>query len=177
MNKDNILGALVGAVLVLTVVLLVSAFGGSERPTGASSGPDHYNLEYFLNGSVQGGDLITYTATTSESAVTMPIAWLKASQIDMAAVNGVAINLTTPSTTTLVSLLPRIGDSKTIYFRNLNAAATTTTIVAGAGVDLRISENTGADVIIAGLQNAKITFQRLSSSVVSALVEKDVVGD
>lgn len=146
---------------------------------GASSGQNHSFLEKFNGGIVTGGGRVTFTATSTESAKTMPISWIaNYNQIDIAAVAaGLALTLTSPSTTTLSGLLPNIGDTKEIYLRNLNAAATTTTIVAGSGVDLRIGEETGADVIIDGLNNAVLTFRRVSATVVSLIVNEEVVGD
>lgn len=146
---------------------------------GASSGTNHSNLEYFNAGQVVGGNLLTITATATQAARTLTVAEIQNNaQIDMAAVNGVALSLTTPTFAAMSSFLPVIGDTKVLYLRNLNTtAASTTTLVAGTAIDLRHSSDTGADVILAGGENATLTLRRSSATAIIVEAEIDMVGD
>lgn len=139
-----------------------------------AAGSEYASLVRFNGGMIQGGGAVAVTAATNTSMTAYQVKSFN--QIDLTPTVD-AITLTLPGTSTMFGILPKVGDTKEIYLRNLGAAATTTTIVAGAGIDLRIPETTGADVVIDGLQNATIIFKRLSSSVVSALVYEDKVGD
>lgn len=135
----------------------------------------------YIPNLINGGGVVSFTATSTQDAKTMPLNWVSQySQIDIANIVGSssALTLTTPTAGQLISVLPKIGDSKELYLRNLHTlSATTTTIAAGSGVDLRMGEETGADVIIDGLNNATLTFRRVSATVVSCIVREEVVGD
>jgi len=84
--------------------------------------------------------------------------------------------LTLPATSTLTTAIPNAGDSMVIYLSNESAvAATTTTIVAGAGMDLQ--EPDGQNVVIGGTSTAIITFLRDSTTDVLVFVDEFIVAD
>lgn len=168
-------------VVVLVVLGYISMTGGIKF--GASSGPEHYNYEYFKNGAsvsrlTTGGGIIT-VATTS-NAYTMTAAELASGNVisiaDTATSTSVALALTLPATSTMTTLIPSTGDSMTWMIQNLHtAAATTTTITAGTGIELQgITAN---DDIINGAGFGSLSCYRQASRDVVCVVKEFVAAD
>ena len=157
------------------VVLGLSVFAGSSRQealvdpsshvsVGATSGPDVYTPYFFYNGLygklfTQGGGVLRFTATTTQNARTLTQAELEQySVIEITATNSPALSLTLPATSTLTRLLKNPGDMREWIIDNQQAAATTTTILAGTGIDL--VAYTVNDDIIDGLELSRLTCWR-----------------
>ena len=84
--------------------------------------------------------------------------------------------LTLPATSTLSDLIPNAGQCYTIKLENVSSvAATTTTIVAGAGMDLQ--EPDGQNVVIGGTSYANIEFCRRSDTDMVVTVDETIVAD
>lgn len=84
-----------------------------------------------------------------------------------------AITITLPATSTMTTLLPSAGDSRTwFYDPDAYAAATTTTFAAGAGVILyEVGDGDATNVIIAGgTSAAKLDCTRLANTDVACIV-------
>lgn len=88
---------------------------------------------------------------------------------------GDALTLTLPATSTLSSFIPNAGDSRTIIIENAATGATTTTIVAGAGMDLQ--EPDGQNVVIGQDNYAILTFWRRSDTDMVVTVDEVIPAD
>ena len=86
------------------------------------------------------------------------------------------IQLTTPATSTLTTLLPNAGDRRVwIYDASALAAATTTTWTAGTGIN-QIAYTTNDDVID-GLEYSRLDCWREADTDISCIVEELVASD
>jgi hypothetical protein len=92
-----------------------------------------------------------------------------------ASTTAAAFSWTFPASSTLTTLLPDAGDSRSWLFSNENASATTTTFVAGTGVIML--EPDGQNVVIAGGNRALITLWRDDSTNVYANVDELIDAD
>lgn len=87
-----------------------------------------------------------------------------------------AISITLPATSTMDTLIPNAGDMRTwIYDGSAYAAATTTTFLAGTGIDL-IAVTANDDVIDGG-EYAELTCWRQTDTDVTCLVSELVAAD
>lgn len=149
--KDTLLSLAVTIALVLGVVSFLSSSGTPNVNLSASAGPDHTERQFFLAGVVDGGS--RKAIDPIDSTYTLTAADLKDAKIItfVASTTQPALTLTTAASTTLASLAPRVGDTFSFIVENpFTAAATTTTIAAGTGVDLQ--EPDGQNVVI-GINN------------------------
>ena len=166
--KNFIVGALIiGVAIVVGFVLKV------PNQYGVSPGPEHYNREYFYGGLIQGGEVTALATGTTLTAKQV----CDSSVITFTLTSAAGVNMTLPGTSALFSTcLMKNGDSKTLLFRNLTTeAGTTTTIVAGSGIDL--VEPDGQNVVIAGLNDALITIHRTGANVATAIVNELIPAD
>lgn len=84
--------------------------------------------------------------------------------------------LTLPATSTLTTLIPTAGESRSWLFKNENTAAgTTTTFVAGTGIVL--DEPDGQNVVIGGGNRAKLECWRDDNTDVICSVDERIDGD
>lgn len=129
-----------------------------------------------LDTLIEGGDV---TAIATDTAYSLTAAQVcDSSVITMTSSATSNINVTLPATTTLYAdCLATNGDSKTLLFANLSAAAgTTTTMVAGAGMTLL--EPDGQDVVIAGGTSwVLVTLHRYTSNIVTAIIDEVIDAD
>ena len=172
--------ALAAVSLVLGGLILVKAYNGeasvvvegdyieapvveTQMPTapmiGALSGPDVYSYlkvhGRFQQGGYMGTDAATSTTSTTD-IITATQVWTY-SGLDYTP-GDAAMSITLPASSTL-SFLYSPGDCIDWRFRNVDAtSATSTTIVAGTGIDL--VEYTGGDVVIEGGNEALLRFCR-----------------
>lgn len=168
--------------VILAVTISVTLMGDKEvtQPNvavGGAAGPDHYNHEYFHNGLfanklTQGGGVLQFTATSTQSARTLTQAELaNYSVIEIVSTSSPALTLTLPATSTMTTLLPKAGDSRAWFFTNKHASATTTTFAAGTGIIL--DEPDGQNVVIAGGNRAKIEcFRDVTTDIVCSVDER-----
>lgn len=173
MSKTIAVVALV-VVLALGVMFPRATTTVVERVSNlGASGQTHSNVEYF-NGVVEGG---VFTLSTTSSAVTLRDNDLKSAAVISisAAGTGVAqpaLALTLPASTTWSSLDVNGQSQSWVIDDNHTAAATTTTITAGTGVD--IDGTTANDDVINGGVSGRLTCWRLPSSDIRCIVEEMV---
>ena len=169
LNMKYLVGAVV--VLGLLVGVMVALPGDTDVvriPVGGSAGPDHYNQQRFMDGTVDGGSILNasstlYTALTLTASQVCDNSFIHVNSTSTSAtVQDASSNVTFPATSTMFSqCLSYEGATKQLYFRNNSpTAATTTELVAGTGCELRLPEETGADNDIDGLNEARLTFTR-----------------
>ncbi len=115
-------------------------------------------------------------STTAVAAETWSEAFLLSSNCFTYSDSGVvapAITITLPATSTMTTLLPNAGDTRTwLYDPAAYAAATTTTFAAGTGgILLEVGDGDATNVVIAGATSkAFITGFRLASTDVAWVV-------
>jgi hypothetical protein len=170
--------------LAVAVVALIVAVGSLVFPKttervvetvtlGASgSGQNTGSLQTFSGGLVQGG---VYATTTTASSFTLPARAISDAtiiRIGTSTVNSPVQTVTTPASTTWQGL-DQIGDSKVWIIDNLyGAAATTTTITAGTGVDL--DGVTANDDVINGGVSGRMECWRLQTRDIRCIVNEYV---
>lgn len=164
----------VAAIAIGLAALGVALFGGQtpvvQNPLGASAGPFHTELNFFRSGLVDGGSV--YATTTTVATETLTANVLERAKVIRFLGTGTAAAITAslPASTTW-SFMPNAGDYRTWVIENgYTAAATTTTIAAGTGVDLQ--EPDGQNVVI-GINNyAFLTcFREVSTDIVCSVDE------
>lgn len=179
--------------ILIAVLLVIVAFFGFAAfapetsdheggfSFGASAGPDHYNPEFFYNGLYgkffsEGGGAIT-VATTSATYTLTQAELASGNVIRVTTQAGAAaLSLTLPATSTMTTLLPASGDLRRWIIANEHtSAATTTTIIAGTGIELQ-GDGTGSDVINGGVWGALECYRRVSTDVV-CIVHEYVAAD
>lgn len=169
--------------LVVAIVALVVAVGSLIFPNttekvvetvtlGASTGQMQTSLQTFGAGLVQGG---VYATTTTASSFTLParaISEASVIRIGTSTVMAPAQTVTTPASSTWQGL-DNVGDSKKWIIDNLyGAAATTTTITAGTGVDL--DGVTANDDVINGGVSGEMNCWRLADRNIRCIVNEYV---
>lgn len=168
---------------VLAVAIVIIAVGGYFFPQvkpffGSSAGPEYTETQYFFGGAVDGsGCFATSTSGTLTAKDLKDNSCIHITSTSSQAV----LSLTLPATSTMSNLLPKVGSCRQ-WFIDANdvAAATTTTIVAGAGHNLvgldATGAGTGADVID-GAEFGTLKMCRQSNSDVVTFVQEYIHAD
>jgi len=152
-------------------VKIWSKIGGdvTTEMFGANPGPDKYEMQNMIEGYTNGGSPLNASSTLWIARTITAVEFCENDTIMVnssttAALHNAAasLDLTFAATSTLFTqCLNYPGAEKTIWFYNASpTAATTTELIAGTGCDTRISEATGADDTIDGLNGAKVTLKR-----------------
>ena len=141
--------------------------------TGTFSSTLTVTGETSVSGFVQGGS--SYSTSTGSALVLTAAQMCDNGYIKVTP--SAAINVTTAATSTLIAdCIPAIGDRASFYFENgATGAGTTTTMVAGSGIDL--IEPSGGDVIIAGNEDAFIEMLNVDGSTVKIFITSLQVAD
>lgn len=193
--KQHHLSLLIIAYLLVSALLPASGgqFGASDATTITNPWTFEENLTLSTaNLTATGGDTAlattstevltqgggVYSTTTTASGHTFTEDELRYYSVfrflgtDTAA----AITATLPATSTMTSLLPNPGDRRSWIIENgYTAAATTTTIAAGTGIDLQ--ETDGGNVVI-GINNyAQLDCFREASTDVVCIVNETIPAD
>lgn len=169
-----------GIVIVVVMVYFLSginpvAYVTNNVPTGAplvTSDFDAVRVKEFS----QGGGLVTIAQTSAAVTLTEDNL-LNANVITFTASSTqAALTVTLPAASTMTSLIPNTGDYRSWVIENpFTAAATTTTIAAGSGIDLQ--EPDGQNVVI-GINNyAWLTCFREASANVVCRVDESIPAD
>jgi hypothetical protein len=171
--------------LVTVAVLIIIAIGGYLFPQatstvtktlGVAAGPFHTEHQTFSIGSTEGGAV--WATTTLAATHTFDAATLDKYRVlrFLGASKAAAITATLPATSTMSSIIPKAGDTRTWIIENgYGAAATTTTIAAGTGIDLQ--EPDGQNVVI-GINNyAFLTCFREASSDIVCKIDETIPAD
>lgn len=163
--KTVVVSALVSSIVSLGIVLLLGGNGGDA--TGAvsralnvdaifgsitSNGDFSAEGETVVDGFTQGGGIVSLTDANGGTYTLTQAELLAGHYLSFQAggAGQAVIALQLPATSTLTTLIASAGDCREwIYDSSALAAATTTTITAGAGMDL-LAYTTNDDVIDGG---------------------------
>jgi len=147
-----------------------------EEELGALSGPDVYSYLKVHGRFQQGGYMVAVTnasTTVATTTITASQVWTY-SGVDYTP-SVLATDIVLPATSTL-TFLASPGDCVEWRFRNLSStSATSTTFVAGSGMDL--IENENGDVVIEGGNEAQLRFCRELDEGVTVYVDEYVAAD
>lgn len=135
---------------------------------GGASGSDKYFQQHFIDGYTSGGTSFNASSTLTAARTITAKEVCNNSYIHVnsdsvaGTIAAASLDLTFPATSTLFAMcLNYPGAEKVFTFRNNSpTAASSTEMIAGTGCDARISEATGADDLIDGLNEARITLRR-----------------
>jgi hypothetical protein len=168
---DYLLTALIALVVAAGAVFAFAPKDGG--PLGASAGPEHYNKQFFFAGLVDSGKYTSISTTTA--TYTLSAYELDSKVIDIeSTATGAALTLTLPATST--GAYPKFPGTFDFIVKNSHtAAATTTTIAAGTGVDLQ--EPDGQNVVIGITNYAYIKCTTLDTSDVVCAVDETIPAD
>lgn len=182
MTKDTVYVAIIAVFVVIAGVLFFNppiVERTVERVVGGSSvGPEHQDHQVFRQGATLGGNVVaTSTSNSGETLLASDIASTRGQYTSWIKFTPLAANatLTLPATSTLKYFIPNPGDHYSIIVENAATAATTTTIAAGAGMDLQ--EPDGQNVVIGQNNYAIITFWRDSTTDMVVTVDEHIPAD
>ena len=147
-----------------------------EGMLGANPGPIKTERQYFLAGYQSGGE--KYATSTTAATYTLVNAEFNGNTTYIDWNTGIDTTLTTMASTSMDWLGYFAGDERSYWFRSATTtAATTITFAAGTGVDIQFGDATGDDLVIDGLDIAKLTFIRKADTDVLMIVDVFQVGD
>lgn len=166
--------------LVLGLVVVI-AFQFNREPVrvlvpGSSSGTEHSFREFFSGGLTAGGAVVA-TTSTATSYTTVAKDWPTEGTV-LSWLPNVNTTVSLSSTSTL-PLVPRVGDTANIYFRNASttAASSITFAAVDANADLQFAEATGGDLVLNGLDWMKITLIHTSQYQVAFILDEMTEAD
>ena len=195
-NNNGIFYVVISLIAVIAVGSLALAFVGNaqrvienvevyneaeqqsvdEGILGANPGPIKTERQYFLAGYQSGGE--RYASSTTNSTETLLASEFDGNVTYIDYTANIDTTLTTMASTTMDFLGYEAGDERSYWFRSATTtAATTITFAAGTGVDLQHGDATGDDLVIDGLDIAKLTFIRKADDDVLLLMTKYTEGD
>jgi hypothetical protein len=152
---------------------VISGTGGVSFTSGAFSTTLTVTGESNVDTLVYGGDI---TSIATDTAYTLTAAQVcDSSVIEFLASTTGDCAVTFPATTTLYAdCLLANGDSKDLIFRNISAAAgTTTTMTLGSGMVLLESDNgADGDVVIAGGNSVIVKLIRTTGNEILGIIEE-----
>lgn len=156
--KDYLIPAIIAVVLAVISTVLTVGFLSQHNATapiiGATSGPDHYNLEQFFGGLLKGTQIATSSMGTSITVTANEFkGWSAAGVVSFTPGLVAASTVTLPASSTLSAIIPHAGDTQAFCIRNATTTANTQLILAGG---------TGTNILVA-------------SSSVSALGSKTIL--
>lgn len=173
--RSILASSLVAAVVATGALFLLNDSPKTETFGGAS--PDVYGYFNVHGAFFQGGG--TRTATPVAATYTVTADDLRDSNVLTFTASSTmpALTATLPASTTF-PLSAEAGSYRTWVIENpFTAAATTTTIAAGTGIDLQIPETTGADVVLNINGYGFLTCFREASTDIVCRLDETVVGD
>lgn len=170
MKQNVIWGVVAVALLVVGVNFPLNGTTVTERVIQqvVGSGQTDSAHKFFSSNATLGG----YYATTSGvtlSAYTLTGDTLRDKSV-VAWTNNHDITISIGATSTF-DLIPAVGDTATVYFRNASttAASAITFAAKDTSVDLQFAEASGGDLVLNGLDWEKVTFIRNALTGVSAV--------
>lgn len=150
--------------------------GTPEATLGAQSGPDHYGVQYFHDGHLDGG---VYKATTTAASATALVTDILTNEgyvrywnmnVDNAA------TVTLPATSSLAHFIPDSGDCWLAKWEN--SGDSNLTVAAGTGIDLQEPDDTSDfNVVIGANGYANVEYCRTSNSDIVVTVMETSVAD
>lgn len=177
-NTNKIIAGVVAFVLLLVInVFLVKdsvkqEFARVQFPSnegyGAAVSP---NTHSFFNAGFTSGGVV---ATTTTAATYTTVAKDFAGTPTVWSINAGLNTTISLSGTSTHAYIPNVGDVANIYVRSATTTAATTITFAAEdiGVDLQMAEATGGDLVLEGLDWAKVTFIRTSANLVTIIFDE-----
>lgn len=158
---------------------VIDGSGNIDAPITSTTGTFSSTLdvtgETSVQGFTQGGGC--RASTTVAATETLTEAQLLANNcFEYNGANAAAITITLPATSTMTTLLPNAGDFREWMIDNAyTAAATTTTIAAGTGIDLIAV--TANDDVQDGTEFARLTCYRKTNTDVACIISELLAAD
>lgn len=178
--KDLIIGVIAVAALVVGGFAVTRDPGQIIVPTQeqsfAGSGSEFGSRVFFKEGATVGGTVMATSSTATTYTITAADL-NKAPQVISWTPNvNTTLSISASSTRAYV---PNVGDTAEVYFRNASstAAASITFAAADAGVDMQFTEATGGDLVLIGLDWAKVTLIRTSTHLVTVIFDEMTEAD
>ena len=160
-------------IIALTLVIVGACVYVVNKDTlvGSVAGPDVYS-DFRVHGVLMEGSKIITVSTTSAAYTLTGAELMSGKVISIANTAGAAaLALTLPASSTFQGI-PNSGDTITWGIQNLHdAAATTTTITAGAGIDLQ-GDTANDDIINGGVTGSLTCWRQASTDIVCQISEK-----
>lgn len=174
---DNVKNWAIGLIAVVALVLGFAAYNKTV-PYGATPGPDHYKLQQFFGGVMNGNVL-----ATSTGSATMVKGFLKGYDTVIVNATGAASakTLTFFASSTATDWLPKAGNTQTTCFMNATTTAGVTLVfAAGTGIDLQVATSTGStggafDLTIQPDSTACFKFIRKAATATAFDIEANMV--
>lgn len=169
-------GVLVALVIAGGVFVFTRTEPVAVTPPSGAAGNDFGGRIVARDGITVGGIVMS----TSSTAGTYTPTALELSRTPQ-------VILWTPNVNTTLSIsgtstrayVPNVGDTAEIYIRNASttAAASITFAAADAGVDMQFAEATGGDLVLVGLDWAKVTLIRTSTHLTTVIFDEMTEAD
>jgi hypothetical protein len=174
----SIIASVVASVVVVAVIMV--AFPSTQtviERVGANPGPEFYSHLFAKQGVTAGG----YVATTTDY-VTVSYTTQAKDFASLPTVFSILPNINTTITldaSSTLAMIPVVGDATTIYVRNASttAGATITFAAKNSSLDLQFAEATGGDLVLSGLDWAKVTFIRTAALTVTVIFDEMTEAD
>lgn len=162
--KELFLGVILGGILIAAGALFVAPVFQDDQPLAGEAGPLKTEHQQLRAGATVGGSVF---ASSSQGTVTYTNAAFNnnVSLIEQTATAALTANL--PASTSLTSLVPYAGDTKTFYLKNLSTAAIT--LRNGNGVLLKVASSTN-DTRVLATSTAQLNFVRKSNTDIEVLM-------
>jgi len=183
----------IGSIIIgIAIVCGFAFFGGGTTVVeqyGASSGPDHYNLERFMGGVLLGGQSETITAVSTTTLTAKQVC--EGGFIEWAPGTNLVATTTLPAASAITSYcMGQDGDTKIFYLRNASTTASeylelgTTTQDLATGTKIFVAYPTKETFYTTNVASTtshlrlgpeewfKLTLHRASSTEVEVFVER-----
>lgn len=127
--------------------------------------------QFFRGGATTGGSYFATTSTLTTKTLTPTELGIDRSYINWLPNKDITLTLTATAT---VALIPNIGDTSEVFFRNASTTSGTITFAADATglVDLAYNESTGGDLVLDEEGWARITFIRKTATSIGVLFDE-----
>lgn len=148
---------------------------GMPEKLGGFPGGDIHSRLFLNNGYTAGGRSATTSTAATYTTVQKDFSGLP-TYLDWTPNVNTTVTINATSTHGYV---PRIGDVATIYLRNASSTAGSAITIAAenASVDLQYTEATGGDLVLNGLDWAKLTFIREDTNLTTVIFDEFTEAD
>jgi hypothetical protein len=138
-----------------------------------------YIERQFFNGSLTQGGIKATTSAANLATFTLTPKELP-SGVNVILFNNTANITLTLTATSTKGFIPNVGDVANVYFQNASTTAASTITFAADGtgnVDLQYAEATGGDLVLSGLDWAKLTFIRQTAKKITVIFDEMTEAD
>lgn len=162
------------ALVVAGFAVMLAGTNTSSPAVGADYDQTNFTNPIVVEQFTQGGGVLSISTTSATYTLTTA----QMSDYNVIEINSIAapaLALTLPATSTMVKLLADSGDFREWFIDNQHAAATTTTITAGTGIDLIAV--TANDDVIDGQEKSRLSCWRKANDDVTCIVSELLAAD